>query len=220
MSQGHFLETFHMKRFVYFVGGSFLVCALGCKTNVPMVERHPGTYQTKAQAAQHWQLMAGELARRIADNPNVTGKSVYLEMTGPRTPFAEAYYNLLITELTARSVKVALVPAEPAAVRLSVTAQLVRHGDREFWENPTTVFGAIGYGFGNIFVGDSAGSDRATRKELIVSSWHRVNGTLDWASSQIVYVSPQDGHLYWPDTFPSTEWQSAEARARASAFAQ
>jgi hypothetical protein len=220
MSKRPFLETFNMKRLAYFVGGSFLVYTLGCKTNVPMVGHHPGTFQTKVQAAEHWQLMSRELAGRIAGNPNVTGKSVYLEVRGPQTPFAEAYYNLLITELTARSMKVALAPAESAAVQLTITTQLIRHGDREFWANPATLFGAIGYGFRNIFVGDSTGSDRATSEELIVTSWLRANGTLELASSQIVYVSPQDAHLYRPETSPFAEWQSAEARARASAFAQ
>src|SRR5438093_176655 len=79
-----------------------------------------------------------------------------------------------------------------------------RHGSR--LSPPHELMGARPTGFGC--------ADRATRKELIVTTWLRVNGTLELASSQIVYVSPEDGHLYWPDTFPSTEWQSAEARAR------
>ena len=211
------------KHFLHLLGLCLLSGALGCKTNVPMVKHQPGTFQTKLQAAEHWRIMAHELVGRIASDPALRSKPVYVQPPAEVTPFSEAYGKLLMSELMRSSVPVAEVPGA-GQVWLSVTNQLIQHGDREFCCNPTTVFGAIGYGLRDIFVGDGLGTERQTRKELLVTATIHENEVLRLTDTQIVYVSPMDGPLYAPARLAEghlqklSDWQILEVRARAVDF--
>src|SRR3954467_11003978 len=113
--------------------------------------------------------MAQDLAGRIASEPGLATKGLYVQPLVEPSSFAEAYRKLLISELMRRSVKLAEVP-ELAVVRVSIANQLVSHGDREFICNPTSIFSAIGLGVRDFFVGDGLETDWQTREELLVTT--------------------------------------------------
>src|ERR1043166_2904644 len=202
------------KHFRLLFGLSLLAGALGCKTNVPMVRHHPATLQTKLQAVDHWRIMAQELAERIASEPGLKTKGLYVQPLEEPSSFAEAYRKLLISELMHRSVKLAETP-ELAPVRVSIANQLVSHGDREFLCNPTTIFSAIGLGVRNFFVGDGLGTDWQTREELLVTTQVHENEVLRLLDTQIVYVSPNDASLYTAQAEALSDWPTTVNRARA-----
>ncbi len=210
------MQTIMKKQFLQACGLCLLSGAFGCKTNVPMVEHHPGTYQIIVQAAEHWRIMAQELVKRIASDPNFRDKWIYVDAPGEVTPFSEAYRNLVISELTSQSFRVAASP-EVAQLKLSVTGQLIWHGNFRFLINPTSFASSIGYELRNFFVGDETGTDWQTGKELVVTARVQEKEALRFSHSQIVYVSPKDAPLYGSEHYQGlTDWQEVEAEGRAA----
>jgi hypothetical protein len=165
----------------------------GCATKVPMVRYHEGTYQTKVQALQHWDLMAEEIADKTAGVPAFSGKSVALTGSTGTSDFLRALNAMVKTELLNKGVRVLETP--DAALTLSVETQLVRHGER-FVGNPTTLLGALGYAGVHVFTGQTVGTRRSAKAELLVLSVVREGGIAKMAVKQIVYVSDDEASLY------------------------
>jgi hypothetical protein len=119
--------------------------------------------------------MADKLCGRLSSQTGLPGSAVFIEPPKPDTSeFDLAYFRMLKVQLLDQGWKLVDQPAAAAPVNVSLQTQLVAHGDRRYWEDPTTPFGALGlnattpfgafgYEVVHFFTGDNTGSDRFTR---------------------------------------------------------
>jgi hypothetical protein len=82
-----------------------LVLLAGC-TSVPKPSPYPYSSQQQMQAAHHWQVLASEVAERVATrlqggSPASAG---YVYVPSDTSPFGTAFPNLLVTELRKRHI--------------------------------------------------------------------------------------------------------------------
>lgn len=104
-----------------------LLAASGCTTlDVPRADNYPASSQKKARAVHHWDVLADDVAGRIADKLKArtepTGP-VYLATTGD-TAFGQGFRSLLLTRLIDRGVALS---TQPGAWQLHLQAQVVQH---------------------------------------------------------------------------------------------
>lgn len=103
--------------------------ASGCSTlDVPRADNYPATGQKKARAVHHWDVLADDVAMRIADKISAwpaDEHAIYVVPAAvPETSFNQGFRKLLITRLLDRGV---FLSSEPTAVALSFDTQLVQH---------------------------------------------------------------------------------------------
>ena len=100
----------------------------GCSSlDVPRADNYPASDQKKARAVHHWDVLAGDVAQRIAGKIRAWPPGEYpihVEPPGGDTSFGNGFHKLLVTRLLDEGVPLS---TQPAAVTLSVEAQLVRH---------------------------------------------------------------------------------------------
>ena len=192
------------------VGAGILV---GCATRVPLVKHHEGTYQIKVQALEHWDLMAKEVAGMTARFPGFGDKAIRVDTNtvsttyvyrdeglgrayeDPRnTFFSGAFTDMIKSELA--NTRMTLMESTNAPLTLFVRAHLARHA-RRFSANPTTIFGALGYGADGVFTGQEVGSPEDCKYEVLVITQVREGERVRMAVKQIVYVSADEGYLYF-----------------------
>ena len=96
---------------------------VGC-SQVPKPTAHLISYQKKMQAAQHWQVLAADVACQVAEEyASVASPGVYVEPG--KGVFGDAFTQLLNTELVNAGIPITSNPRN--AVILSFDVQLVRH---------------------------------------------------------------------------------------------
>ncbi len=206
------------------ISGVSAALALGltaCQTHVPNEQLFPTSYQPKANAVEHWRQMSRQLCDALLTNQvSVQGKAVYVQCLGkPGADFNTAFPKLLMAELLGRNCTVVEQP-ELAQAFITVEPQLVQHGQRDFFFNSGTVFGAVGYSVLEFFTGspnnDWGTSDAATSQDLLITTFVREGGKLVSGTVQIVYIPRGDYHLYGGKAelgAQGDEWAEAEARA-------
>ena len=99
----------------------------GCGTlDVPRADNYPATGQKKARAVHHWDVLAGDVAARVADKIASWPQGEYpIHVTvADNSSFNLAFLKLLKVHLLNRGVAVSTVPT---AVVLEVQTQLVQH---------------------------------------------------------------------------------------------
>lgn len=110
--------------------GPLLCAALmlaGCTTlDIPRADNYLASSQKKARAVHHWDVLADDVAARIAGKISewpAGEHPIYVAHAGEST-FNQGFRKLLITRLVDRGV---LLSTEPTAVELSFDTQLVQH---------------------------------------------------------------------------------------------
>lgn len=101
--------------------------ASGCSTlDVPHAENYPASGQKKARAVHHWDVLADDVAMRIADKISAwpAGEHPIYVVPAADTSFNQGFRKLLLTRLLDRGV---FLSTEPTAVALAFDAQLVHH---------------------------------------------------------------------------------------------
>lgn len=110
---------------------AFAACLLtlgGCTAlDVPRADNYPATDQKKARAVHHWDVMADDVAGRIADK--IAGwpageYPIHVPLPPGDTSFDNGFRQLLITRLLDRGVALS---TQPAAVTLRFDTQVVQH---------------------------------------------------------------------------------------------
>lgn len=99
----------------------------GCGTlDVPRADNYPATGQKKARAVHHWDVLAGDVAARVADKIASWPQGEYpIHVTvADNSSFNLGFLKLLKVHLLNRGVAVSTVPT---AVELEVQTQLVQH---------------------------------------------------------------------------------------------
>jgi hypothetical protein len=101
--------------------------AAGCGTlDVPRADNYPATGQPKARAVHHWDVLAGDVAARVAQKiagwPE--GEHPIHVRVAESSAFEQGFGKLLAVQLLERGVALS---QEPAAVELLVQTQVVQH---------------------------------------------------------------------------------------------
>lgn len=126
-----------------------LILCLGlgaCMSQVPVATTYPVTYQKKMQAAQHWDILAADVANRLRDSligPDGQGRPVALYVQQPRydSEFGVAFHSLLVTHLLEQGFRMSENPA--AGLPVTYDIQVVTHKDRGFIRPMPGVFTAL-----------------------------------------------------------------------------
>lgn len=115
-----------MSRTSVVAGFACLPLLVACATpysEAPLATNFPTTRQAKLQAASHWNVIAGDVARQIS--AGLREKSpLYLNLSSARTTFDRAFSNQLISALVAEGFAVQKSPA--GALSVEVDTQAVR----------------------------------------------------------------------------------------------
>lgn len=99
----------------------------GCGTlDVPRADNYPATGQKKARAVHHWDVLAGDVAGRVAEKIASwpAGEYPIHVRVADNSSFNQGFLKLLKVHLLNRGVAVSAVPT---AVELEVQTQLVQH---------------------------------------------------------------------------------------------
>lgn len=99
----------------------------GCSTlDVPRADNYPATGQPKARAVHHWDVLADDVAARVAAKVAAWPEGQYPIYVMPATDgsFQQGFRKLLLTRLLDRGL---LLSTDPADVVLNFDAQVVVH---------------------------------------------------------------------------------------------
>lgn len=95
--------------------------------DIPYAENHPPSGQKRAQAVHHWDVLADDVAQRIAQKIGdwPAGKHpIYIPPAADPSGFNEGFRKLLITRLVNRGITLS---TQPVPTELAFDAQLVQH---------------------------------------------------------------------------------------------
>lgn len=203
--------------------GALLTSACATQTlDVPRADNYPVSSQKKARAVHHWDVLAEDVAGRIADKlqPKYAGQVLYVQAAGD-SAFMQGFRKLLINQLVARGMEVATQPGG-AALQVKLDAQLVRHNsstgnsvqmkatslaagvavirDLTFQHSATayTLIGlgaAAGLDAANLALNGSA-SGGPTRSEVLVTTTVESAQRYLVSTSDVYYIESEDATLY------------------------
>ncbi|MGP1629370.1 MAG: hypothetical protein ACTS5V_05470 [Giesbergeria sp.] len=100
---------------------------VGCGTlDVPRADNYPATGQKKARAVHHWDVLAGDVATRVAQKISdwPQGENPIYVTVADSSSFNQGFLKLLRVQLLDRGLALSTVPT---AVELEVQTQLVQH---------------------------------------------------------------------------------------------
>ena len=106
-----------MKALATTVTALSLSLLVGCASEIPLPTAYEKSYQPKMWAAHHWNVLAADVAERLAtalhsagemDQPHV----LYIAKPGVGSTFNGAFHDLLTTQLMQQGFGVTLVPSE------------------------------------------------------------------------------------------------------------
>lgn len=121
----------------------------GCGTlDVPRADNYPATGQKKARAVHHWDVLAGDVAARVAGKIASwpAGEYPIHVSVADNSSFNAGFHKLLKVHLLNRGVAVSTVPTE---VELEVQTQLVQHESGSPRGSPVPLAGTmLGTGVG------------------------------------------------------------------------
>ncbi len=104
-----------------------LVClplVVGCATHyteAPLATNFPTTNQPKLQAAAHWNVIAGDVAKQISSNLK-DKRPLFVNQTSVKTEFDRAFSNQLISALVSNGFTVMKAPAGALTVNVDTQA--------------------------------------------------------------------------------------------------
>ncbi|KPA13647.1 conserved hypothetical protein, secreted [Candidatus Magnetomorum sp. HK-1] len=198
---------------------SILFLMTAC-TQVPYPVTYPFAKQEKMQAAQHWDVLATDIAEQIKlsrdRNKEVRHIPVFIQPMD-QTPFGKIFHNLITSRLVQKGVPVS--PYENDALHLTYNARVLQHSKREI-KNPPLLYSAVGLGitvtrhvdsddlwdlaFPVGIIADgirSATSGKTPNEEVIISLALKHNDTFIIHRSDIYYINKSDGWHYDTDAF-------------------
>lgn len=118
---------------------ALLVLLTGCgRYPIPIALSHPTNYQLKMQSAQHWEVLAEDVAQRVKSSlkatfPNAVVKpSIFIRYTKDyeKIPFGKAFYHLLRSKLVQKGLVVLNDMSYKDTLLLDYDMQVLLHKDR------------------------------------------------------------------------------------------
>jgi len=95
---------------------------------MPSAEPFPDASLRKAKSAEHWNVIAGDVASQTAglrNRPELQGKPLYVSPSGDNSDFSRGFQSMLISKLVNGGMNVATRPE--GALQVTYEAQVVRH---------------------------------------------------------------------------------------------
>jgi len=206
-----------MKNFIKKIGASALVVLLaGCSTaQVPYTENFPASHQKVARAANHWDILADDVAAQTVAAIG-TQKTIYIAEPTEDTDFNRAFRNFLITRMVNKSIPVS--NQRIGAIEVQYETQVVMHNsERRAYQPGTLTMLAAGllvaynvphWTHGSdkaaAFMGAAVGADAVvstdagspTKTELVVTTSAIENGRYLVRKTDIYYIDPKDVPLF------------------------
>ena len=151
---------------------------------VPGAEPFPDVNLKKAKSAQHWEVIAGELAGQVialSNRSDLKGRTFYVTR-GDRSAFSRGFQSFLISDLVKSGLPVVTKP--DGAVEVRFEAQVVRRPDR--------------YLQGTIFdiPAESANSRSQTNTEVIVTTSLIDRSRYLMRKTDVYYVEDAEGTMF------------------------
>lgn len=201
----------------------FLCTWLTACSQTPVPVSHSVSLQKRMQAAAHWDMLAEDVAERVANTLQqkkvLYGLRLYVEQKNA-SPFDQAFYDLLLPHLVQKP-GINIVTKESALCNLSFDAQVIRYeGNRVI--NPPWKLTALGAGIfaarqvsgwspehifatlpaaglvGDVFFSTGMyGLDLNSEVIITTSLWHK--DELVHATSDIYYIQGADRQQYEQD---------------------
>ena len=202
--------------------GALLTTACATQTlDVPRADNYPVSAQKKARAVHHWDVLAEDVAGRIAEKlqPKYAGQPLYVQAAGD-SAFMQGFRKLLINQLVSRGMEVATQPT--GALQVKLDAQLVRHNSKAgnsvqlkatslaagiavirdlTFQHSATAYTLIGLGAAagldaaNLALNGSA-SGGPTRTEVLVTTTVEAAQRYLVSTSAVYYIESEDASLY------------------------
>jgi len=119
----------------------------GCNSQIPLATTYKMTGQHKMQAAEHWDILASDVAARVRaaldDRVELRLLAIDVDTDQDQGPFHKVFKELLTSQLVQRGVQVP--EREENQLELIYTVQVVKHGAR-FQRPPPGLLTLIGAG--------------------------------------------------------------------------
>lgn len=122
-----------------------LVAACSQLAGLPNAEPFPDTSLRKAKSAEHWNVIAGDVAQQTVElkaRPEIQGRALYVSPGGDNSDFSRGFRSMLISKLVNGGFSVATGP--DGAVQVVYEAQVVRHLTGQGGYQPGTVAAIAG----------------------------------------------------------------------------
>ena len=214
----------HSLRGRVFATAALAVLLGGCSSlDVPRADNYPATDQKKARAVHHWDVLADDVAGRIAGKISAWPAGeypIYLAPSPGDTSFNNGFRKLLITRLLDRGV---VLSTQPTAVTLTFETQVVQHNARvQTWGPMPWTRLALGVGVardwylfrqgaGSMLAGvaalgavtdltqyaiDGSAAGGPTRTEVLITTSLESGDRYLASTADVYYVEPDDSSLY------------------------
>jgi len=126
-----------------------LVLLTAC-AQVPKPSTYPFSFQQQMQAAHHWEVLATQVVERVVAERtagNIFASELVYVQNRDRSPFGQAFYTLLRTDLNKQGITVSPVPGPPVTIDWTVQT-VVHQADRIKPPFPfeSTLVGGLAYG--------------------------------------------------------------------------
>lgn len=192
----------------------------GCASQVPVAQTYPVSYQKKAKASHHWDVLAADVVSQteasLEKNNYLDGRALYVVPSEEKTTFNRAFANFLTSQLVNRGLPVST--AREGAVTVQYDTQLVKHNsDRPNYspgmltmltagvlvardvalhaaEESLYLGGMAVIGAADLGFGHIAGGP--TKTEVIVTTSITANGRYLMRKSDIYYLEDADASLF------------------------
>lgn len=202
---------------------ALLLLAAGCSSlDVPHADNFAASGQKTVRAVHHWDVLAGDVAQRIADKISEWPVGEHPIYIAPplESSFNQGFHKLLIAHLLEHGV---VLSSEPSAVQLHFETQLVQHGApmdsriglpharlaggvvvaRDIAVHPESDSSGIGTGLvlgtamdaANLHPNETAAGG-PTRTEVLVTTSLESGGRYLASTADMYYIEPAEAALY------------------------
>jgi hypothetical protein len=197
----------------------FLFFLVGC-AQVPRPSTYPYTFQQKMQAADHWRVLANQVAEEVGtalknehsflidpvyvqndDSTNSINAPCYDRTPFKNTTFAQAFHSFLITELTNQGIPISEDPN--SRFHVCWTIQPIVHNAHRTKPYPSIAEAVLSIPpsvFVNIWGGIEAGS--LPHSEIIITTTITDRGAIRSRNADIFYINDMDWSHYWSRSRP------------------
>ena len=170
----------------------------GCISNMPRITTQPKEEQetqARLEALKHWQEMAEQVASELAANEELfeSGEKIYVNKSEFETPFATAFYKLLLTALHNEGVPV--TNNADTELNLQFSVQNVRH-EKEEVGGAARVVEDFGISVNQFFTGSSGNVAGPESEEILVFTTLSNTEEDVFVLSQIAYINRSESHFY------------------------
>lgn len=204
----------------------------GCSqlAGMPSADPFPDATLRKAKSAEHWNVIAGDVASQTAglkDRAEIRGRSLYVSPSGDNSDFSRGFQSMLISKLVNGGLSVATKP--DGAVEVKYEAQVVRHLAGQGNYQPGTVaaiaggilvareiavsnasstgkaIGATALIAGAELLGANAKLHSATNTEVIITTSLIDNNRFLMRKTDVYYVEDAEGVMFEAPFRPQTK---------------